>query len=161
MRPAPEGGGVSPKGVCLIEKEILMKLSKKIWIALGAVAGCAIVAAVGYAMLFGFSFIGGESAYFYAQIDNSAVKEVDPDAKIGIINLNGGLPYSYTLPAYNEEGEERALTFGMSRQLKEGAFIRLDVAPVRGVIGWCEMQYSELPAVVQSHYEEPKEADGQ
>ena len=135
-----------------------MSIGKKILIGLGVVAAAAAVVAVGYAFLFGWSFVGGESAYYYTQIDNSRVKEVDPDAKIGIININGGLPYSYTLTAYDEGGKERELTFGMSRQLTEGAFIRLDVAGIRGVVGWREVQYDELPEAVQSRYT-PAEED--
>ena len=37
--------------------------------------------------------------------------------------------------------------------LKDGAFIRIEVAPIRGVISWEEMQYEQLPAAVQGKYE--------
>jgi len=39
--------------------------------------------------------------------------------------------------------------------LKEGAFVRLTVMPVRGVLEWKEVQYEELPAAVQNHYAAP------
>ncbi len=62
------------------------------------------------------------------------------------------MSYSYTLPAYNENGDKKDITFGTSRELKEGAFIRLTEMPVRGVLKWNEVQYDELPAAVQSNY---------
>lgn len=69
--------------------------------------------------------------------------------------MKGNLPYSYTLLSYDEKGSEKEITFGTSRELKEGAFIRLTVMPVRGVLDWSEVQYVELPAVVQTHYAAP------
>ena len=46
--------------------------------------------------------------------------------------------------------------FGISRELKEVAFIRLTVMPIRGVLEWSEVQYDELPAAVQDQYTAPK-----
>lgn len=88
------------------------------------------------------------SAYYYTQIDNSKIERNDSDG--GVVNLNGGMDYSYTLPAYNEDGKGKDITFGASRQLREDAYIRLTVMPVRGVIEWSEVQYDELPAAVQN-----------
>ena len=62
------------------------------------------------------------------------------------------LTYSYTLTAYNEKGHEKKVTFGASKELREGAFICLQVMPVRGVLNWSEVQYDELPDAVQSCY---------
>lgn len=73
----------------------------------------------------------------------------------GVIDFSGGLDYSYTLPAYNDEGEEKDITFNTSRELKEGAFIRLEVVPIRGVVSWAEVQYDEMPSAVQSNYAAP------
>lgn len=33
--------------------------------------------------------------------------------------------------------------------VNKAAFIRLEVAPIRGVLTWAEVQYEELPAAVQ------------
>ena len=79
------------------------------------------------------------------------------DAKGGVISFKGNLPYSYTLLSYDEKGNEKEITFGTSRELKEGAFIRLTVMPVRGVLDWSEVQYDELPSAVQAHYTAPVE----
>ena len=64
----------------------------------------------------------------------------------------GGLPYSYTLLSYDEKGKEKEITFGTSKELREGAFLRLTVIPVRGVMDWAEVSYEELPPAVQKHY---------
>ncbi len=57
------------------------------------------------------------------------------------------MSYSYTLPAYNENGDKKDITFGTSRELKEGAFIRLTVMPIRGVLEWSEVQYDTRFAI--------------
>lgn len=66
--------------------------------------------------------------------------------------LVGGSTYYYTLRSYDENEVGREITFGTSRELKEGAFIRLTVMPVRGVLEWSEIQYDELPIAVEEQY---------
>ncbi len=56
------------------------------------------------------------------------------------------------MPAYSENGNKKNITFGTSRELKEGAFIELTVVPIRGVIEWKEVQYNEMPINIQSYY---------
>ena len=94
-------------------------------------------------------------AYYYTQVDNSRIERVHSSG--GVIDLTGGLEYSYTLVAYKENGAAEDVSFGMSRELREGAFLRLEVAPVRGVVGWSEVRYDELPEPVRRYYE-PLEA---
>ena len=93
---------------------------------------------------------GVGSAYYYTQIENAKLEEVD--SRGGVIDFQGGMPYSYTLTAYDENGGEKEMTFGASRELREGAFLRLTVMPVRGVVEWSEAAYDELPAAVQGNY---------
>lgn len=94
---------------------------------------------------------GRDNSYCYVQIDNSKIEEGKP--RDGVIDLSGGMEYSYTLPAYDESGKEREITFGASRELREGAYLRLTVKPIRGVVEWKEVQYEELPVAVQSRLE--------
>lgn len=120
-------------------------MKKKMMTALAA-------AAILMAGLIGFCvwFLSGTgSTYYYAQIDNSKLEQVE--SKGGVINFsgNGNLDYSYTLICYDEDGDGKEITFGTSKELKEGAFIRLTVMPVRGVLEWSEVQYEELPTAVQ------------
>lgn len=92
--------------------------------------------------------------YYYTQVDNSRIERVHSSG--GVIDLTGGLEYSYTLVAYKENGAAEDVFFGMSRELREGAFLRLEVAPVRGVVDWCEVRYDELPEAVRRNYEPPE-----
>lgn len=123
-----------------------MEMRKKV---LGGIATAVVIVAV--VIGFGMWFLSGsDSTYYYTQIDNSKIEKNDSDG--GVVNLNGGMEYAYTLSAYNESGKEKDITFGASRQLREGAYIRLTVMPVRGVIEWSEVQYDELPEAVQDNY---------
>ena len=124
-------------------------MKKQIKIAIGAAAVLLIVL-IGFCAWF---LSGSGSTEYYAQIDNTKVEQVD--TKGGVISFKGNLPYSYTLTAYDEKGVEKEIIFGTSRKLKEGAFIRLTVMPVRGVLDWSEVQYDEIPAAVQAHYTAP------
>lgn len=123
-----------------------METKKKVFAGI-AIATIVVVGMISFGMCF---FSGSGSTYYYTRIDNSKIEQ--NDSKGGVINLSGGLEYSYTLPAYNENGKEKDVRFGASRELREGAFLRLTVTPVRGVLEWSEVQYEELPAAVQGNY---------
>ena len=101
-------------------------------------------------------FSGLGNTYYYTQIDNSKLSQVSPQGAIDLSG-NGGMDHSYTLTSYDEAGREKDITFGTSRELREGAFLRLTVSPVRGVLNWSEVQYDELPTAVQVHYTAPAE----
>ena len=124
-------------------------MKKQVKIAIG-VAAVLLIGLVGFCAWF---LSGSGSTEYYSQIDNSKVEQVD--AKGGVISLKGNLPYSYTLLSYDEDGSEKEITFGTSRELRDGAFIRLTFMPIRGVLDWSEVQYDELPAAVQAHYTAP------
>ncbi len=129
-------------------------MKKKLKIIIGVVA-VLLIGLVGFCAWF---LSGSGSAEYYAQIDNTKVEQVDSNG--GVVNFKGNLPYSYTLLSYDENGNEKEITFGTSRELREGAFIRLTVMPVRGVLDWSEVQYGELPAAVQNHYSAPSDDSG-
>lgn len=93
---------------------------------------------------------GAGTADYYTQIGNSKIEQVD--SREGVVDLHGGMPYSYTLRSYDENGKEKDISFGAERELREGAFVRLTVMPVRGVLEWSEVEYEELPAAVQKKY---------
>ena len=124
----------------------MSKSVRKILIALVAV----VIVVAGGVTFFAFS---GSSSIYYTQIDNSKVEKNSSNG--GVIDLKGNLPYLYTLAAYDENGGEKEVIFGTSKELKEGAFIRLEVMPIRGVISWSEVQYDELPTAVQDNYIAP------
>lgn len=101
-----------------------------------------------------FLLSGAGSTYYYSQIDNSKIEQTESAG--GVINFEGSMDFSYTLRCYDEDGNEKDITFGTSRKLKEDAFIRLTVMPLRGVLEWIEVQYDKLPAVVQKNYTAPQ-----
>ena len=130
-------------------------MKKQVKIAIVATA-VLLIALIGFCAWF---LSGSGSTGYYSQIDNSKLEQVE--TRGGVISFKGNLPYSYTLLCYDENGSEKELTFGTSRELKEGAFIRLTVMPVRGVLDWSEVQYVELPAAVQAHYTAPANESSQ
>lgn len=91
-----------------------------------------------------FQATGENAVSWYSRIDNGLVEPITP---------HGGMSYRYSLTAYGADGGSKALDLDTSRVLKDGAFIRIEVAPIRGVISWEEMQYDQLPAAVQGKYE--------
>lgn len=129
-------------------------MKKKLKIIIGVVA-VFLIGLVGFCAWF---LSGSGSTEYYAQIDNTKVEQVDSNG--GVINFKGNLPYSYTLLSYDENGSEKEINFGTSRELRDGAFICLTVMPVRGVLDWSEVQYDELPAAVQNHYSAPSDDVG-
>lgn len=110
------------------------------------------VALLGFGSLF---LTGAANADYYTQVDNSALRAQHSSG--GAVDPTGGLAYAYDLPAYDKDGREKEISFGMSRQLREGAFLRLTVNPVRGVLAWEEVDYGGLPEAVRSHYTAPAE----
>lgn len=119
---------------------------KKIWIAIIA----AILTAAAVCAVF---FSNAGSKYYYSQIDNTKIEKIE--SRGGVIDLKGGMDYQYTLSSYDEDGKEKDITFGTSRELRDGAFVRLTLA-LRGVIKWDEVQYDEMPLSVQDKYEYEK-----
>lgn len=78
---------------------------------------------------------------YYTQIDNTKVQEV---------NGSGDMKYEYTLKAYNKNGKEKEVKFKTSRELREDAYLELEVMQIRGVVNWKEVQANELPEDVKS-----------
>lgn len=118
-----------------------MKKMKVLLICIGA-------AALGLgAIAFGIGTIyettSNHTTYYYGQIDNGSVSGITP---------HGGMNYQYALHVYKENGEGTDMTLDTSRILRDGAFIRIEVAPMRGVIGWAEMLLDELPEAVRGKY---------
>lgn len=116
-----------------------------------AVISAVAVICVAVILTLHFTQIG--STYYYTQIDNTKVQKVN--SRGGVIDFNR-MDYSYTLKSYDESGKEKEIKFGTARELKEGAFIRLKVIPVRGVTDWNEVKYDELPESVRNNYKPTK-----
>lgn len=77
---------------------------------------------------------------YYTIVNNSGVVSKGTDK------------YEYQLDSYDEQGNKKNISFGTNRLLKENAFLKLEVVPLRGVISWEEVQYDELPEQVKDVY---------
>jgi len=119
-----------------------MKKEKTLLMIVGAAVLVAVVGIGTLGVL--FQATSENTTSCYSRIDNELVQPIAP---------HGGMNYRYSLTVYSEDGKDKRLDLDTSRVLKDGAFIRIETAPIRGVIRWAEMQYDELPAAVQAHYE--------
>ena len=118
-----------------------MKKAKPIFVFLSAAVLIAVLAIAVLAIL--FRSTEANAATVYSRIDNDLVQEITP---------HGGMNYRYTLQVYSEDGTASTLDLDTSRILKDGAYILIKTAPLRGVLSWEEMQYNELPSLVQAKY---------
>lgn len=118
-----------------------MKKWKVLLISIGAAALTVGIAFWGMGKI--FQTTSEHTTYYYGRIDNSNVSEIAP---------HGGMNYQYALHVYSESGEGKDMTLDTSRVLRDGAFIRIEVAPLRGVISWAEMLLDELPNAVRVKY---------
>lgn len=82
---------------------------------------------------------------YYTQIDNTKIEKV---------SSNDDMKYKYTLKCYKENGKEKEITFKTSRELREDAYLKLEVRSIGGVHTWEEVQYDELPEKVKANYTE-------
>ncbi len=78
---------------------------------------------------------------YYTQIDNTKIEEVSG---------SGDMNYQYTLKAYSKNGKEKEIQFMTSRELREGAYLELEIMQIRGVVDWKEVQTNDLPDDVKT-----------
>lgn len=88
-----------------------------------------------------YYFLVVHKEIYYTQIDNTKIEEV---------SATDDMKYEYTLTAYNKNGKEKEVQFKTSRELREGAYLELEVMQFRGVYGWKEVQIDDLPKDVKS-----------
>lgn len=113
----------------------------------GIAAAAIVVLCIAVISFGGLLLSGAADEFYYTQVDNERVSEVE--SKGGVIDLTGGMSLSYSLPAYDKNGKEREISFGTERKLREGAYLCLKVTPIRGVMEWKEVRFDELPVKVQ------------
>jgi len=87
-------------------------------------------------------FLEHHENVYYSQIDNTKMER---------LTTNDNMKYQYTLDTYNDKGRKKKLSFKTSRELKQDAYIKLEVRTL-GVHAWEEVQYNELPEKVQEKY---------
>ena len=102
-------------------------------------AGAAIIIFIGLCII-GYRTVFVDATHYYTKIDNSAVKQIKPNE------------FEYNLPANDEHGKGTKLTFKASKELREDAYLELDVMFLRGVVNWREVQPNDLPLDVRPRY---------
>lgn len=88
-----------------------------------------------------FYLVFEQKSEYYVQVDNSKIEQ---------ISRTDNMKYKYTLTGYNKNGNSKELEFNTSRELREGAYLKLDVMLLRGVITWEEVEPTELPDKVKT-----------
>ena len=84
-------------------------------------------------------YIENYEKVYYTKIDNTKIKK---------LSTNDSMKYEYSLESYNEKGNKKKLKFKTSRELKEGAYLQLEVR-IFGVYRWMEVKFIDLPEKVQ------------
>lgn len=87
-------------------------------------------------------FIENYQTIFYTKIDNT---------KIASVSAMDNMKFEYTLDCFNEKGKKKEIKFKTSRELREGAFLMLEVNTL-GVHSWKEVEYDNLPEKVKINY---------
>lgn len=87
-------------------------------------------------------FMEFSESVYYTQIDNS---------KVTYISVTDNMKYEYNLDCYNEKGKKKKIKFKTSRELRERAFLKLEVRAL-GVHTWEEVSFDELPSKVKEKY---------
>lgn len=87
-------------------------------------------------------FLENYESIYYTQIDNT---------KIQSISATDNMKYEYTLECYNEKGKKKEVKFKTSRELRQEAYLMLEIRTF-GVHSWKEVQFDELPDKVKSNY---------
>lgn len=95
--------------------------------------------------IFAYYVICEQVYEYYTQIDNN---------KVQVLPTTEDMNYEYTLTCYNKKGKSREIKFKTSRQLREGAYLKLEFLNIAGVRNWEEVQLEELPEKVRTNYEQ-------
>lgn len=74
---------------------------------------------------------------FYTQVDNRKIKELKPSSD--------DMKFEYALESFDQEGGSRELRFKTVRELREGAYLKLELRALGLVYGWEEVQLEDIP----------------
>ena len=105
------------------------------------------VLAAGAHALYRAAFVDTEA--WYAQVDNARLSQAGEN--------NNDFAYHYDLPAVDEGGSEREIGFDTSRELREGAYLKLETLALRGVVRWEEVAWDKIPSAAQEKLAPPED----
>lgn len=80
---------------------------------------------------------------YYTQVDNSKIQK---------LSGSSDMAYEYTLDCYSENGSKKEWSFKTKKELKEGAYLSLEIRSA-GVYKWEEVSFDELPQTVREKYQ--------
>ncbi len=80
---------------------------------------------------------------YYTQIDNTKIEK---------ISTADNMKYEYELDCFSKSGIKKQIKFKTSRELREGAYLKLIVNALTGVNSWEEVELNELPNKVKEKY---------
>ena len=89
-----------------------------------------------------FTYMENKEDIYYTQIDNAKIKKLD---------FKDDMKYEYNLEIYDKYGRKKELSFKTNRELRESAYLKLEVRTF-GVHSWMEVEYDELPEKVKDKY---------
>lgn len=93
----------------------------------------------------GLYYLENYDKNYYSQIDNTKLEK---------LSTNSDMKFQYTLDCYDKNGRKKELRFKTSRQLKEDAYLMLEVRSL-GVHRWEEVSFDQLPQKVQEQLQNP------
>ena len=111
------------------------------------VAGLAVAGAILFAVVALYRGVFTDPEVWYVQVDNTCVTEAADNAN--------DFPYHYELSAADARGATRVIGFDTARELRGGAYLRLEVLALRGVRSWEEVAWDEIPAAAQEEFMAP------
>lgn len=114
---------------------------------IGAVAALAVVALIGAGAWFGYHAVFTDPVAYYAQVDADCLTQAGEN--------NNDFAYHYDLPAASADGKTETLGFDTSRELRDGAYLKLDTLVLRGVVHWEEVSWEDIPAPAQAKLPAP------
>lgn len=109
-------------------------------IALFVAVPLVLVVAAGVAV--GWLFDASNAASLYVKVDNACIAE-------GGAGTSTNEDYEYRLTASDADGRMQEIAFGAARELREGAYLKVETMPLRGVIGWEEVPAEGVPAAAR------------
>lgn len=95
--------------------------------------------------------ICGVAFYFWENCDDIYYTQID-NTKIERISSSDNMKYEYTLDCFDENGKKKEIKFKTSRELREDAYLMLEVRSLGVVHSWKEVQENELPEKVKTNY---------
>lgn len=123
-----------------------MKRMLKAVLVLAVLCAAAMLCWWGYRQV----FVAGTD--WYARVDAGRLSEAGENGN--------GFDYHYELPAARADGRVGTLGFDTSRELRDGAYLRLTTLALRGVVRWEEVAWGDVPVRARPALEAPDTPDG-